>query len=242
METAYFWHRLDLCGRKSIIIFLIMLWGAGLSARAQTINIPNHDMEPMHYGFQIGGQMTTFKIRHSNYFMSNEDSIISIHPKPTPSFSLGFILDFSIYEEEWDVRITPNVSFAEQQVEFGYRDGTVFTETVEAAFFEVPILLKHKSLRRGNMGVYLIGGFVPSIKVGGQKRKEDESRLGTSDYNLEITYGIGLDLYQSFFKFAPEIRFSHGFANMIFKNGSNFGRNIDRITTHRVSLFLNFEG
>lgn len=241
METANIWHRLNLCGQKSIIALIFSSLGL-IGLHAQTINIPRHDMQPLHYGFQIGGQMTTFKIRHSSYFMRNEDSITTIHPKPTPSFSLGFILDFSIYEEDWDLRITPNVSFAEQQVDFGYRDGTVFTETVEAAFFEVPILLKHKSLRRGNMGVYIIGGVVPSLKVGGQKRKEDESRLGTSDYNLEVTYGIGLDMYQSFFKFAPEIRFSHGFANMIFKNGSNFGRNIERITTHRVSLFLNFEG
>ncbi len=90
--------------------------------------------------------------------------------------------------------------------------------------------------------MYMAAGFVPSIKVGGRRRKEDPKRLGIDDVNLEITYGIGFDLYQSFFKFAPEIRFSHGLKDMIFQNGSNFGRNIERITTHRVSIFLNFEG
>ncbi|MGF1532885.1 MAG: outer membrane beta-barrel protein [Bernardetiaceae bacterium] len=241
MQTPYFWHRFDLCRYQITATFLFLLLSSGYAQRTSR-NMPDHDQQAMHYGFQIGGQMTNFKIRHSSFFVNNEDSIISIHPKPTPSFSLGFILNFNIYEEEWSLRLTPNVSFFEQQVVFNYRDGTSFTENVEAAFFEVPILVKHKSLRRGNTGLYLIGGFVPSLKVGGQKRKEDPSRLGTTDYNLEITYGFGFDLYQSFFKFAPEIRFSHGFPNMLFKNGSSFGRNLERISTHRVSIFLNFEG
>ncbi len=141
MYTAYLWHRFNLRWIKITILplFFGLLISPAFSQR--TVNLPDHDMKPLHYGFQIGGQVTTYKIRHSNYFLSNQDSVISINPIPTTSFSLGFILDFSIYEEEWDLRLNPNASFVEQQVEFNYREGSTFTESVEAAFFELPVLL-----------------------------------------------------------------------------------------------------
>lgn len=230
------------------IAALIFFFGMSQSVLAQSeFNLARYDERLLHYGFQIGIQMANFNITHSAYFANNGDSTIAINPQVSPGFSVGFILDAAIDEEYWNFRINPNVGFYTNDVVFHYRadisDETpeVFKESVETAFFQIPILIKYKSLRRGNHRVYLTGGLVPSMKIGGKKLALDKSRLATQDFNLEITYGVGLDLYMSFFKFAPEVRFTHGLGNMVNRNGSSFEKNIGKMTTHRFSLLLNFE-
>ena len=230
------------------IIVLLFTFGMGNSLFGQSsFNLASYDERLLHYGFQVGVQMANFKIQKSRYFATNGDSTIAVNAQVSPGFSIGFILDAAIDEEYWNIRINPNVGFYTNNVIFHYRpdmdDDTpdVFTESVETAFFQLPILLKYKSLRRGNHRVYLVGGIVPSMKIGGKKLALDKTRLATQDFNLEITYGVGLDLYMSFFKFAPEVRFSHGIGNMVNRNGSSFEKNIERMTTHRFSILLNFE-
>lgn len=230
------------------IIVLLFTFGMGNSLFGQSeFNLASYDERLLHYGFQIGVQMANFKIQKSRYFATNGDSTIAVNAQVSPGFSIGFILDAAIDEEYWNIRLNPNVGFYTNNIIFNYRpdidDDTpdVFTESVETAFFQLPILLKHKSLRRGNHRVYLIGGIIPSMKIGGKKLALDKTRLATQDFNLELTYGVGLDLYMSFFKFSPEIRFSHGVGNMVNRNGSSFERNIERMTTRRFSILLNFE-
>jgi hypothetical protein len=88
----------------------------------------------------------------------------------------------------------------------------------------------------------MIGGFSYNIKVAGKKELID-THLITKDTNLEIQYGFGWDRYLDMFKFALEVRFSHGIPNILSIEDSkkNLADPIGRLTTHKVALFLNFE-
>ncbi|MCC5945852.1 MAG: PorT family protein [Bernardetiaceae bacterium] len=251
MQTSYIWHKLHLYGKKitvfgvGIALCTAMLFAHQLQAQS-TYNLPKYDHRTLHYGFQIGIQNSWLNVNHSQNFVNNMDSTTGILPRPTVGFSLGLIMNWSFSNDHWIVRINPNVSFYEHRILFQYAnqpDGSYseFDEIAESTFIEFPLLIKHRSLRRHNHRFYMIAGVVPAIKVGGRRQKLDPLRLGIEDYNFEITYGLGLDYYMSFFKFAPEIRFTHGMSNMLYRNGSSFGRNIERLSTHRISLYLNFE-
>ncbi|WP_051203211.1 porin family protein [Hugenholtzia roseola] len=261
MHTSDFWNQLHLYGQKikrtpssksnalwNLLLgclFLSLVTIENTSAQKSN-NLPYYDDKPLHYGFQIGLHQSWLKVRPSKTFMSNTDSITAITPLPSLGFSLGFIVDVPIDEEYWNFRINPNVAFYENQVRFRELrlergDYVWHTENVESVFFELPLLFKHKSVRRGNMRMYLVGGAVLGAKIGGKKQKLDPERLATEDYNFELTYGAGFDIYMSFFKFSPEIRLTHGLADMKFNSPNSYSRSLDRVTTHRVTLYLNFE-
>ncbi len=260
MRNPNIWYQFNLQWQKALIFSFLVLFVLPFTShelKAQKkINLGSYDDKAMHYGFVIGIQRTRWSMRMSEAFTQNTDTsgIIGVQAKTSPSFSLGFLIDLSMDEEYWNFRFTPNVSFYEQRIDYlyanpdfdpenpsSYREYFRQEEAVEAAFFEFPLLFKYKSLRRGNMRVYMTGGIVPGMKVGGRRTKLDKEKLSNADVNLEITYGFGLDMYMYFFKFSPEIRFSHGLIDTSFNNGSSFSNVIDHVNTHRITVYLNFE-
>ena len=212
----------------------------------KSLNIPNYDSKPLHYGFILGMHYAKFRINYSDHFAENGDSTIALLPQRSFSnFAVGMIIDLPV-ADQWNFRFTPTVGLYEYSVTHKtlerYTGKYVDTKVpVESVFFDFPILMKYKSLRRNNNRLYMVGGVVPSIKVGGRKQRNNQEAFGMEDYNLEVTYGFGWDHYFSFFKFAPEVRFTHGIANMNLRNQSIYFQNIDRMTTHKVSLLFHFE-
>ncbi|TAF32890.1 MAG: PorT family protein [Cytophagales bacterium] len=243
MQTSHFWHKLYLYGTKAIIIFLFCFTAFSETVQAQkkTWNLRDYELKSLHYGFQIGMQSNRLLLRPSEVFNNNLDSTVAIMPRRSSGAFIGFLIDLPIDEEFWNVRINPGVSFYEHRVKYEYSTGESTEQTVESAFFDLPVLLKYKSLRRGNTRMYMIGGASLGIKVGNRKEKLDPEKLSIDDTNVELVYGVGFDFYLPFFKFAPEIRFAHGLNNVLYAKPNSVTRNLERITTHRVSLFLNFE-
>ncbi len=206
-------------------------------------NLPTYDDRVLRYGFQLGLHQSRFNIRHSDFFANNGDSTTAVHPKWSPGFMLGLITSFRLGNELWNLRFVPNVSFYERSIEYQYRNNpeNLHNEIFENTMIEFPVLLKYKSLRRGNHRMYMVSGLSANFKVAGKKERLNDLQLQSINQNIEVCYGIGWDLYFEFFKFAPELRFSHGIPNLLIKNGNAASNNLDRLTTHRVALILNFE-
>jgi hypothetical protein len=81
--------------------------------------------------------------------------------------------------------------------------------------------------------------------VGGQK-KNDPEVLQLNSYDLTLEYGVGLDMFYPYFKFAPEIRYSRGLANLHqpYYNadaGTIYNNSLQKLTTNTITLYLNFE-
>ncbi len=244
MRTFNIWNQFNLCGKKISLILPLLVLAISqttFAQRTKEIHLPFYDERKLHFGFQLGGMMSKINLGYSTYYVSDGDTTQSITPLGSGGFTLGFILSTRLKDDLWSLRFTPTVAFYQRAVEFGYRNDRFETKSYENTFIELPVLLKYKSVRRGNTRMYMVGGLVPSFKVAGDKQKLDENQILTIDQNLEITYGLGFDLYFEFFKFAPELRFSHGIPNVFTTPNNPFTRGIDAVTTHRVSLFLNFE-
>ena len=172
MHSTYFWHLLHLLwnkiGRTFILLLLIPLSTFG--QEAFQYNLPFSDAKWLHYGFSIGLHTSSFQLKYSDKFVTQEmDSVHSIMPANAFGFSLGFITDFRL-EDQFNVRILPKVSFYEFPVDYNYTDGSVNEQLIEATFVEIPILLKYKSERHKNFRVYFVGGVAPGFEVSGKKR------------------------------------------------------------------------
>lgn len=205
-------------------------------------NNPNYDNRKITYGFLIGLHTTTYQIKYSDSMVHQKyDTLHSVMPGWRPGLSLGFIVNYRI-NDYLDFRVTPKFSFYEHTLRYNYTNGTHHDELVETAMVELPFLLKYKSMRRGNVRMYVIGGIKPGFEVSGKKELENVTRsLGVKDSNMNLEAGMGFDLYFPLFKFSPELRFSRGVMNMLDNTTNDFGKPLRYVNTNTVTLYLLFQ-
>jgi hypothetical protein len=261
MHISNLWNKLNIFREKiAFCALLLLVISAAMPVCAQqqvkTVkvkgkNLPNYDERFLHYGFYLALNHSTYRVQRSPFFNRQimdtvpnySDSILySVRGVGSPGFTLGFIVSARL-AEHFDLRFAPGYSFYQRSVEFETKNGNPIQQLHEAtySFIEFPLLLKFKSLRRGNTRMYMIGGIKPGIEVGAKRNELTENQLRARASDLSIEYGVGFDLYYPLFKFAPEIRFSHGLANMAEPDFNIYSRSIRKLTSHTVTIYLNFE-
>lgn len=246
MYTTYVWHQLYL-HRKEVTLFGIFwfLFLSGFQSYAQraslyTVHQPNYDERPLHYGFFLAGNYTKFNRGYSQAFINGTDTTFAISPKGAPGFGLGFIANY-IINRHFEIRVLPSAAFYERSIEYLFAKGTTGEQRIESTFLELPVLLKFRSNRRGNVRMYMVGGFKPSVEIGSNKKERTQDRLRTDNMDVTVEYGMGFDLFYSFVKVSPELRFSHGLRNMLITDASPYSKGLEKLTSHTVSLYLFFE-
>ena len=246
MDTSYIWHLFYLHRKKSIALGLLLtMLGPALQAqssmRYRRIHLEGYDDKTIRYGFLFAAPVTRFNIKYSDAYVSS-DSAHQLYSPSKVGFRVGFVMN-TILSEHFDVRVTPAVSLYSRSVEYKYPGGTGKKEVRESTWLEFPVLLKYKSKRRMNSRMYVVGGGSLGIETNVRRREvAGSSRLLTKNRDLTVEYGIGFEQFFEFFKFAPEIRFSHGLVNLfepVQGNAANIG--IQKLRTHTVTLYLTFE-
>lgn len=242
MEKINLWNKLGLYRSKIAffgVLFLFIAINANGQIKKRTINLPNYDERKLHYGFTLGLNTTRFNLLHSEFYTSN-DTVKSVLAPRSVGFSLGFILDYKL-ADYFAVRLLPTVAFYERKVEYILNGQVGVDQITESTFIEVPVMAQYKSQRRGNVRFYLSAGLKPGIEAGAKKKEKKPSELRTQNFDLSFDYGIGMDVFYQFFKFSPEIRFSHGLLNLLNNDPNVYSRSLNRVTSHTVSLYLHFE-
>ncbi|PSR53355.1 PorT family protein [Adhaeribacter arboris] len=247
MAFSYFWHQFHLRGYQIAATFFFLLLAAicqpvQAQKKIEKINLSNHDAKSMHYGFHLSANLAKFKLEHSQYFV---DSVYkpdgsTLFSQGTPGFNIGFVLNKKITHYV-DLRFLPGVGFYSRRLNFKNGEGEESTQEFGITAAEFPLLVKLKSERRKNVRVYVVGGAKASINVGNKKKGDAATQLEINSNDFAIEYGVGVDLFYPFFKFAPELRFSNGLTNLR-SPGNNLGaKSLDRVTTNTVTLYLFFE-
>lgn len=245
MQTINPRHQLNIRGRKVVLAVLILL-GLGQSSFAQnnpSDNLINYEDQWIHYGFLIGIHSSKYVTRYSEYFTSPAmDTVHSIIPGNLGGFKLGFVINMKV-SQYLDFRILPTVGFYENDLTYRFIDGTIQRELKDATMVELPLLLKYKSARRGNLAMYLLAGINPAFEAAGKGDEQDVTeKLELRNWNIALDFGVGLDMYFAYFKFSPEIRYSYGLRNMLTEDPNEFSIGLDKLTTQNLGIFVTFEG
>ncbi|GAB3828941.1 type IX secretion/gliding motility protein PorT/SprT [Pontibacter rugosus] len=236
---------------------LLLLLGNTTQAqqKIKTLNKPGYDDRPVHYGFYLAMPLTKYNLQHSQAYVDQLQSAdangtprVSINTKTDIGFYTGLVLNVRL-AEYLDARFVPGVGFYSRTIQ--YNNAPTETgerleqdeQTLNNVMVELPLLLKYKSKRRSNYRPYLVAGIKPGIDLGkGNNGGEGINELQIEDFDLALEYGLGLDIFYPFFKFAPELRFSHGLINQHKQvQESNYSAYIQKLTNHNVSLILFFE-
>lgn len=232
------------------ILVLLMLTQSLFAQQTRRHFQADYDAKAMRFGYFLGLTNTYFNVKFNNYFV-NKDNYYAITSPPTYGLKMGGLVNFRL-NDYFDFRVLPTVAIYGRRLEYRYintalpdDDKDKFgqrEELRETAWFEVPVMLKYKSERRGNVRMYVFGGMRFGVETNAVNRKKRQQfSTKTSDFSIE--YGTGMEIFREYFKFAPEIHFSHGIKNLVDPVNSRGTaiQGIDKLTTHTVTLFLLFE-
>ncbi len=267
MQITHFWNQLYLRRGKVIPPLLILSlftfpsFGQGMFGLTSA---SGSDGQTLSYGFFLAGHTNTYQIKYNDSFLLNpggSPTVRAIFPDYTPGFSLGFIGILSFHDQV-QMLFTPKVGFYEFKTEISYFTNptnpvptlpgnssdlintTSNSEivTTEATMIELPILFKYRSIRFNNTRMYWVGGASYNFRTKTQDEANIDDLVTTGqDFSLEM--GMGFEIYFKYFKFAPEIRFSHGLNNIYQAENTNpaYRDAIESIKRKSITLYLNFQ-
>jgi hypothetical protein len=245
MQAFNIWHQHAVHRLKITLVvlaFLVCTNASGQLFRWARQHNPNYDERKFSYGFSIGLHTSSYQLNYSDKFVSKAyDTISSIQPQFLPGFSLGFLVNYRI-NELLDLRVMPKAGFYSHRLTYFFTNRTTQYQLVETTLVEFPILLKFKSVRRGNVRMYMIGGITPAFEASG--KNDIGNATGTIPIlrrNVSLEAGMGFDFYFPLFKFSPEIRFSRGIVNMLGDDSNFYKDPISRLNTSTIAVYLIFQ-
>jgi len=206
------------------------------------MNNPEYDNRMISYGFLIGLHTSGYQLKYADAF-DTIDSLHSIQTITSPGFSLGFIVNLRL-TQFLDLRLLPKVAFYEHALQFIRTNDPTLNETVESTVVEFPLILKYKSVRKGNFGMYLVGGAKYGLEASGKNNENQNSNdeLFIQGSNLSLDFGFGFDIYYPLFKFSPELRFSRGMSNMLLSGKTNdLSLGIKSLNINTITLYFLFQ-
>lgn len=257
MQTPDIRHQFDLYWRK-ITLLLVFLTGVNTlsysQARYGEISKAGQDDRLFSYGFFLAAQTNYFRLKYSDAFINlnngQGDNIESIVPVYTPGFSLGFLSILRIHDQ-FNLMFTPKIGFYEFATDIhtfgnpGPSDAPEMrVERVlsEATMVELPLLFKYKAQRFNNSRMFFTAGGSYMFRTKEQEEADIEP-IVTTGRDVTLDLGIGFDMYFKYFKFSPEIRFSHGLMNLYRPETTDprFRDLISEIRRKSITLYLHFQ-
>jgi hypothetical protein len=212
-------------------------------------NLSNYNQRFFRPGIYIAPTYSRFVIEQSDAYIQaiGKGQGIAANAIISPGLALGFIGDIRLGNPTtpFHLRFAPGLRFETRQVEFIGRGSTmpdtIRTQEVATTQLELPLLLKYQSNRRRNTRVYMIAGIKPSFAVTQRENTPAINQLRVTRSDLLLEYGFGLDLFYPYFKFGPELRFSHGLRNILDPRNNTYSNALQSLKTNSVTLYLNIE-
>ncbi len=232
---------------RNKIILLVALISLPLISNGQVFkwtkqHNPNYDERLISYGFMIGLHTTAYQVTYADQFVTAKfDTVHSVMAEFSPGFSLGFLVNYRL-NEFVDLRLMPKAGFYTHKLRYTYTDESTASQFVETTHVELPLLLKYKSMRRGNVRMYMVGGITPGFELSGKNEIQSSSAaLPIRKSNVQLEGGIGFDFYFPLFKFSQEIRFARGLMNMLGNDPSIYRDPLDRLNTNTIAVYFVFQ-
>lgn len=246
LETFNIWNMYTVRWSKIIVLLtMVGLLAVPVSLKAQ-FNAHSFDSKyltrPLHFGILMGINKSSFRVRHSDIF-TNNDSISLAEGIKGPGFNLGIVSNLRI-SRHFDLRFLPTMVFAERRLYYETFQDTNFTQSIESINVEVPLLLKFKSEPYKDMRMYVLCGLKYAYDLASNaKARNAENLVKIGRHDIQIEYGIGMEIYFPYFILAPEIRISQGLLDIhSLDSHLQFSNVFQKLLSRSIVFTLNFEG
>lgn len=239
MKNNIHLNRFCYIGLLGSLLFLC----SGLSnLSAQMVNNKRWDLKKYNLGFMMGLNFSDMVTKTSLPYLDKDinQTLYSIEVESKTGISLGIITNIKI-ADNFDFRFIPTVAIQQRNYVYQLKD-SLSERKLEAAYLDLPVLIRIKSNFYNNKRVYVISGFkVSSNLVSDKKVKNNPSILKTNPIDISWEMGVGIDLYGERVKVCPELRYSMGLLNIYNPENTHFGEAIHRLSSQLLTLVINFE-
>jgi hypothetical protein len=259
MQTTDIRYQLNLYWRKIIVFNFLLILSIGsvtAQARFKEISQSGQDDKLISYGFFLASHTNYWRLKYTDAFITDPAlaNIQSIMPIYTPGFSLGFLATFRLHDQ-LNLILTPKVGFYEFRTDINtfvsnpdantIDENNFFTTRTtinEATMVEFPLHFKYKAQRFNNSRMFFTAGGSAMFRTKDQEEADIED-IGTLGRDFTVDLGIGFDMYFKYFKFSPEVRFSHGLLDMYRPEATDpaFRDAIQSLRRKSITVYLNFQ-
>lgn len=231
---------------KHIILIVLIFTTLTSFGQHKSKNQARFDFKPIHFGFNIGLNYTTFQVQPIEGFNSLTN-IKSIEVGVNPGYNIGILMDIRM-GDYFNLRFNPGFTATQRDLIFtvtnpldpSLPDEQILRQ-IQSSFIDVPLRVKYKSTRIHNYRMFVSSGIKYSLDLGSQENVDDDEIFKIKSNDLAYEIGFGFDIYFDYFKFSPEIRATFGFADLRVDDGTDFANSIDKIFTRGIFINLNFE-
>lgn len=229
-----------------LLVLTFLAWNlASAQLNNQPINLPKYDHQPVHFGFTLAVNSSSFRLAMVPDFKT-QDSIYDVQASSIAGLNLGIVSNLRM-GEHFDLRFIPSLSFSQRNISYTFNYGAagqgITIKKIESTYLEFPVDLKYKSKRVNNYRIYVLAGWKSAIDMVSQAKVRDKDKdivkLGRNDYGYEI--GVGADFYLEYFKFSPEIKMFHGLSNLLVKDESPFSSPLEKLYSQTFMVSFLFE-
>jgi len=203
--------------RKFVLIIAPLLLIFSEITKAQFDNPVRN--KKLKYGFNIGVNYSNLQVRQTN-----ED----LQVVNATGVTLGIIIAYP-FNEHWSISPEADIVFNNSKVYMPQPTENTLISDVYPSLIELSTHMLYKA-KGEKIKPYVI--FGPNFMIPVLDPKIISSQIAKSDLAIDI--GIGADKMFSNFCFAPELRYSYGFINILNDNV------IQKMKFNTVSLIFNF--
>lgn len=228
---------------KKYLLLTCILFSTSFYGWAQSGNLPYADEQFIHFGFSLGINKMDFNVG-SNTVADSVGNIYSASVSSlTPGFSVGIISDMRI-TRYLNLRFNPTLHLGERTISYHNisSDTDAGSTIIQSIPINLPIYIKWSAERKNNYRPYLLWGGGVGFDLA---TNED---IVLKPMNLYTEIGVGCDIYFSFFKLAPELKFAIGLNDIFDRNGSeldkpskHYSLMLSKLTSRMITLSFNFE-
>ena len=236
--------------KKILLMLLMMGYSLSLSLNAQ--NLLYVDERPVHFGFSLGMNLMDLTVTPSMLPCGPNGEVLQARVSSLlPGFSVGVIGDVRL-NRYFNLRLHPTFHFGQRTLSYKLdgadkKDPIAYKTDVVSMPITVPLYVKFNADREWNGRPYLLAGGGVSFDVG----RDKERYVLTKFFDYFVEFGVGCELYFSFFKLSPELKFSIGLNDALMpveqrpelrdESVKFYTNAISRLGTRMITLSFNFE-
>ena len=144
------------------------------------------------------------------------------------------------------LRLIPSLYFGSKHLMFrNLATGKTESQDMKSSYIALPVDIKVSGPRFNNYRPYVVAGVNPLYDLTAGKH----TKLRAKPFDVMLEAGLGCDLYLSFFKFIPELKFCFGLGNILQKRRTDltdstqliYTQSVDRASLGMVVLSFYFE-
>ncbi len=169
-----------------------------------------------------------------------------------PGGQIGIVSTLKVGTPVVRLRFIPTLSFQERIIKYQFegdtpaQDDDFFNEErLNSTNLDFPLMFQFRTLRLNNFAAYaLLGGQYTLDLQSQQDASQDflDPFLKIKKHDFQGQIGGGVEFFAPYFKFGMEIKYSHGFRNVLIQDDTFISQPIDRLYNRVWWFSLIFEG